>query len=73
RYASGLRHAEYDSCDDDCPADAGVPNYTDWKIGLTYDLGSGFSVAGAVVGATKKSFYGDINKTRAIVTLSKAL
>jgi uncharacterized protein (TIGR02001 family) len=55
-----------------------LPNYTDYKLGVTYDLGSGFSVAGAVAGATKKSFYTDstgysINKTRFIATISKAM
>jgi uncharacterized protein (TIGR02001 family) len=55
-----------------------LPNYADYKLGVTYDLGSGFSVAGAVVGATKKEFYTDstgysINKTRFIATLSKAM
>jgi uncharacterized protein (TIGR02001 family) len=55
-----------------------LPNYTDYKLGVTYDLGSGFSVAGAVVGATKKEFYTDatgysVNKTRFIATLSKAM
>lgn len=53
--------------------DAGIPNYTDYKVGATYDMGSGFSLAGAVVGATKKSFYGDINKARFILTLSKSM
>jgi len=48
-------------------------SYVDWKAGATYDLGSGFSVAGAVVGATKKSVWGDVNKTRFIATISKTL
>ena len=51
----------------------GLPNYTDWKIGLTYDLGSGFSLSGAVVGATKTGYYGDVNHTRAIATISKSM
>jgi uncharacterized protein (TIGR02001 family) len=77
RFASDLRNASYsyysgDGACDPCAA-TGVPNYTDWKVGLTYDLGSGFSVAGAVVGASKKSFYGDANSTRAIVTFSKSM
>ena len=50
-----------------------MPNFYDYKLGVTYDLGSGFSVAGAVVGASKKNFYGDINKTRAIFTISKTM
>jgi uncharacterized protein (TIGR02001 family) len=76
RFTSDLRNASYSSsCDSSTPCthNVGVPDYTDWKIGLTYDLGSGFSVAGAVVGASKKSFYGDANSTRAIVTFSKSL
>jgi uncharacterized protein (TIGR02001 family) len=52
---------------------AAYPNYYDYKLGATYDLGSGFSVAGAVVGASKKNYYGDINKTRFILTLSKSM
>ena len=63
RYASDLR---------DVPG-VGVPNYYDYKLGVTYDLGSGFSVAGAVVGANKKNYYGDINKARAIFSISKSM
>ena len=51
----------------------GVPNFYDYKIGVTYDLGSGFSAAAAYVGANKRSFYGDINKPRAILTISKSM
>jgi len=51
----------------------GVQNYTDYKVGVTYDLGNGFSVSGAAVGANKKNFWGDINKSRLIVALSKAM
>jgi uncharacterized protein (TIGR02001 family) len=79
-YASALRNASYTTTMDQGEAgtvttttNLGVPNYNDWKIGVTYDLGSGFSLAGAVVGASKKDFYGDINKTRGIVTLSKTM
>ena len=50
-----------------------VKNYTDYKLGATYDVGSGFSLGGAVVGATKKDFYGDINKARVILTLTKSM
>jgi uncharacterized protein (TIGR02001 family) len=71
RYSKGLRNATFDGGEG--AVDIGVPNYYDYKLGVTYDLGSGFSVAGAVVGASKKSFYGDINKPRAIFTLSKTM
>jgi uncharacterized protein (TIGR02001 family) len=50
-----------------------LPNYWDWKVGATYDVGNGFSVAGAAVGASKKDFYGDINKTRLVVSITKAM
>ena len=67
RYSSDLRHAS------DGITSFGVPNFYDYKIGVTYDLGSGFSLAGAYVGANKKNFYGDVNKARAIFTLSKTM
>ena len=85
RYASDLRDASYTEggviLDKKGPAlsapgdtiGVGVPNFFDYKVGVTYDLGSGFSVAGAVVGANKKNYYGDINKARAIFTISKAM
>jgi uncharacterized protein (TIGR02001 family) len=78
--ASKLRNASYTTTTDDgedgtitTTTGVGLPNYNDWKIGLTYDLGSGFSVAGAVVGASRGGFYGDINKNRGIITLSKSM
>jgi uncharacterized protein (TIGR02001 family) len=86
RYASDLRHASDSECTTPdsvkfqplgtttCTStDLGVPNFYDYKIGVTYDLGSGFSAAAAYVGANKRSFYGDINKPRAILTLSKTM
>jgi hypothetical protein len=70
-------HVGYTRYASDLKNNVGVPNYYDYKIGLTYDLsklaGSGVSIAGAVVGADKKEFYGDINKARFILTLSKTL
>ncbi|MEX8192774.1 TorF family putative porin [Comamonas guangdongensis] len=51
--------------------DTGVPNYIDYSVGGAYDLGDGFSLAAAVAGANKKSFFGDVNKTRLILTLAK--
>lgn len=49
----------------------GVPNYVDYSVGGAYDLGDGFSLSGAVTGANKKSYFGDVNKARLIVTLAK--
>ena len=51
----------------------GVPNYVDYSVGAAYDLGDGLSLGAAVVGATKKAFFGDPNKARLIVSLSKTL
>lgn len=53
--------------------DLGVPNYVDYGVGLVYDFGSGLSLYGGVQGANKKDFFGDVNKSRAIVTLTKTL
>ena len=56
-----------------------LPNYYDYKLGVTYDLGSGFSVAGAVVGANQQSYFqvanagSPVNKSRFIATLTKSL
>ncbi len=79
RYAGDLRNANYESNNDGLVTNTrvGVPNYYDYKLGVTYDLssvmGSGVSAAAAIVGANKRGFYGDINKPRVILTLSKAL
>lgn len=51
----------------------GVVNYSDYKLGASFDLGSGFSLEGAYVGATKKADWGDVNKSRLLLTLSKSL
>ncbi len=61
RYSSDLRNV------------GGLPNYYDYKLGATYDFGSGFSLSGAYVGANKKDFYGDINKGRLILSITKSL
>jgi uncharacterized protein (TIGR02001 family) len=53
--------------------DLGVPNYVDYGVGVSYDFGSGLSLYGGVQGANKKDFFGDVNKARAIVTLTKTL
>jgi uncharacterized protein (TIGR02001 family) len=71
RYASDLRDASFTV--GAAATGLGVPNFYDYKIGATYDLGSGFSAAAAYVGANKRSFYGDINKPRAIFTISKTM
>lgn len=53
--------------------DLGVPNYVDYAVGVSYDFGSGVALYGGVQGANKKAFFGDVNKARAIVMLSKTL
>lgn len=59
----------------DAAAAAGIslPNYYDYKLGATYDLGSAFTVGGHIVGANKKDVYGDINKARVILTVTKTM
>lgn len=70
-------HVGYTRYSSDLRNNVSVPNYYDYKVGVTYDLskfaGSGVSISGAVVGANKKDFYGDINKVRFIATLTKSL
>ena len=58
---------------DDTKDITGLPNFFDYKVGATYDLGSGFSAAAAYVGATKKDAWGDANKGRLIVSVTKAM
>jgi len=50
-------------------------DFSDYSVGASYDLGDGYSVTGAVVGATKKSVaaYSDINKNRFVLTFTKAM
>jgi len=69
--AGDLRHANYTV--GTVNTQIGVPNYMDYKLGVTYDIGSGFSAAAAVVGADHTGFYGDINKARAILSISKSM
>ena len=59
---------------------AGVPDYTDYSLGASYDLGDGLSLSGALVGANKKGSYPfvvdaskSINKNTLVVMLTKAL
>jgi len=53
--------------------DLGVPHYVDYSVGGSYDFGSGLSLGAAVAGANKKGFFGDVNKARLIVTLTKTM
>lgn len=53
--------------------DVGAVNYTDYKVGVTKDLGNGFSFSAAYVGADKDSDWGKVNKDRAILTLTKSM
>ncbi|MFD2753439.1 TorF family putative porin [Comamonas terrae] len=51
----------------------GVPSYVDYSVGGAYDFGSGVALAAAVTGATQRSYFGDVNKPRLILTLSKSM
>jgi len=50
--------------------DSGAVNYTDYSVGVSYDLGNNFSVSGSYVGANKDGDWGDVNKDRLIVSVS---
>ncbi len=63
RFSSDLRDVR-----DAGGADIGLPNYIDYKIGGTYDLGSGVSAAAALVGADKGHYFGVINRGRVVLT-----
>ena len=70
-------HLGYTRYARDLRDNVGIPNYADYKIGVTYDLskyvGPGVTISGAFVGASKVGYYGDINKGRFIATLTKTL
>ncbi|WP_298210785.1 TorF family putative porin [Acidovorax sp.] len=53
--------------------DIAAPNYMDYSVGAAYDFGSGVSLGAAVVGANKRDYFGPVNKSRVIVTLTKTL
>lgn len=62
---------------------AGLPDYMDYSVGASYDLGNGLALSGAFVGADKKSSYvypaavdtsgRSLNKNTLVVMLTKAL
>ncbi len=62
---------------------AGLPDYFDYSVGASYDLGNGLAVTGALVGADKKSTYlypsvvdtsgRSINRNTLVVMLTKTL
>lgn len=51
----------------------GFVNYYDYSLGAAYDVGNGFSLGAAVVGANKRSFWGDDGKARLILSISKEM
>ncbi|WP_322991664.1 TorF family putative porin [Limnohabitans sp.] len=48
-------------------------DFSDYSVGLSYDLGEGYSLGGAYVGATKKAAYGSVNDGRVVLSLTKAM
>jgi uncharacterized protein (TIGR02001 family) len=50
-----------------------VSDFTDYSIGLSYDLAQGLALSAAYVGASKKASYGFANDNRVVLTLSKSL
>lgn len=59
--------------------DVSAPNYIDYSIGAAYDLGDGFSVSGALVGANRKNDYlgkvngKSVNANTIVVMVTKAM
>ena len=53
--------------------DITAPNYIDYSLGGAYDFGSGLSLGAAVVGASKKDYFGPVNQSRVVVSLTKTL
>ncbi|MFM1817945.1 MAG: hypothetical protein RL364_805 [Pseudomonadota bacterium] len=53
------------------------PDYFDYLVGASYDLGDGYSMTGAVVGGNKGASFVtdgvDVNKNRFILTFTKAM
>lgn len=54
-------------------SDITAPNYIDYSLGGAYDFGAGLSLNAAVVGANRQQFFGPINKSRVVLTLTKTL
>ena len=53
--------------------DITAPNFMDYSVGGAYDFGSGLSLGAAVVGANKQNYFGAVNESRVVVTLTKTL
>jgi len=68
-------HVGYTRLASDARDVSGKPNYVDYKVGATYDFGSGFTGSAAYVGANKdgETEWGDYNKGRFIVSVTKAM
>ncbi|MDP3349898.1 MAG: TorF family putative porin [Hydrogenophaga sp.] len=60
-------------------SDISLPNYVDYSIGAARDLGEGFSVSGAMVGASKKNSFlgkadgGSVNANTIVVMFTRAM
>lgn len=60
-------------------SDIAAPNYFDYSVGAAYDLGDGFSVSGAMVGASKKNAFlgkvdgASVNANTLVVMFTKAM
>jgi uncharacterized protein (TIGR02001 family) len=54
---------------------AGALNYTDYKLGADFAVAEGYTLGLALVGANKDgpAEYGDLNKRRVVLTLTKSL
>ena len=53
--------------------DLGAVNYSDYKLGADFSVAEGYTLGLAFIGANKKADYGDLNKGRVVLTLTKSL
>jgi len=51
----------------------GVPHYVDWQLGAAHELRRGLSLGASVTGASRKAFFGPVNDTRLILSLTQTL
>lgn len=49
------------------------PDFNDYSLGVSYDLGEGYALGAAWVGASNKASYVGINDNRVLLSISKAM
>ena len=49
------------------------PDFTDYSLGVSYDLGEGYALGASWIGASNKASYIGINDSRVVLSISKAM